>query len=128
MKIQERILNCVKRSNWVLLGLATVLGILFAPFRFALGLLLGGLIVTVNFHLLYRTLKGALTPPHLSTHHAVIAKYYLRFTVSGLVIFWLISQKHVDPLGLVLGLSVVVMSILFATLVELKHLLFKEAT
>ncbi len=118
---------CVTRSNWVLLGLAALVGGLFTPFDFALGLIFGGLIVTVNFHLLYRTLKGALTPPHLASHHAVIAKYYLRFTLSGLIIFWLISKNHVDPLGLVLGLSVVVLSILFATLMELKHLIFKEA-
>lgn len=127
MKIQKRILVFVTRSNWVLLGLITVLGLLLAPFRFALGLILGGLIVTINFHMLYRTLKGALTPPHLSSHHVVIAKYYVRFAVSGLILFWLISKGYVDPLGLILGLSVVVLSILFATLMELKHLIFKEA-
>jgi hypothetical protein len=127
VKIQERILICVTRSNWVLLSLLAILGVLFAPFRFALGMILGGLIVTINFHMLYRTLKRALTPPHLSSHHTVIAKYYVRFTVSGLILFWLISNKHVDPLGLILGLSVVVLSLFFATLMELKHLIFKEA-
>jgi len=128
VKIQKRILICITRSNWVLLGLISMLGLLLASSRFALGLILGGLIVTVNFHLLYRTLKSALSPPHLSSHHVVITKYYARFAVSGLIIFWLISGKHVDPLGLILGLSVVVLSILFATLMELKHLIFKEAT
>jgi len=127
VNIQKRILICITRSNWIFLGIVTMLGYFLASPHFAWGIILGGLIVTVNFHLLYRTLKTALTPPYLASHHVVIGKYYLRFAASGLIIFFLISKKYVDPLGLILGLSVVVLSILFATLMELKHLIFKEA-
>ena len=92
------------------------------------GIIFGGLIVTVNFHLLYRTVKRALTPPHLASHNAVLAKYYIRFLISGLIIFVLISQKFVSPLGLFVGLSIVVFSIILATLIELTKLFFfKEA-
>ncbi len=97
------------------------------PLDFAKGIVFGGLIVTVNFHLLYRTLKKSLTPPHLSSHRVVLAKYYIRFTVTAFIIFILISQHYVDPLGLFIGLSVVVLSIMIATLFELKKLLLKEA-
>jgi hypothetical protein len=51
----------------------------------------------------------------------------LRFLVSGFVIFLLIAGRVVHPVGLVIGLSVVVMSILLATMRELKKLIFKEA-
>jgi hypothetical protein len=102
-------------------------GVIFAPLTFTLGILSGGLIVTINFHLLARTLRNALTPPHLSSHNVVIAKYYVRFIVSGLIIFFLISQHIVNPLGLFVGLSVVVASIVMAALCELKHLMVKEA-
>ena len=85
------------------------------------------LLVTVNFHLLARTLRQALTPPRLASHNLVLAKYYLRFLVSGFVIFLLIAGRVVHPVGLVIGLSVVVMSILLATMRELKKLIFKEA-
>jgi len=88
---------------------------------------LGGLLVTVNFHLLAKTLKSALTPPHLSSHNLVLAKYYLRFLVSGFIIFVLIAGHLVNPLGLVIGLSTVVFSIMLATVCELKKLIFKEA-
>jgi hypothetical protein len=77
--------------------------------------------------MLARTLKKTLTPPHLASHNAVLAKYYLRFMVSGLIIFLLIAGKVVNPLGLILGLSVVVASIMLATVCEIKHLIFKEA-
>ncbi len=127
MKIQQRILNFVTRTNWVLLGVISVVGIFLPSRDFALGLICGGLIVTLNFHMLSKTLKNALTPPYLSSHHTVIAKYYIRFLISGVIIFFLIANRYVNPVGLILGLSVVVTSIVFATLIEIKNMFFKEA-
>ncbi len=120
-------MSFVSRANWVLLAGATAAAALLAPLDFALGVLSGGLIVTINFHLLARTLQRALKPPHLASHHAVLAKYYLRFIASGFVIFLLIAGGVVNPLGLVIGLSVVVMSIILATIREVKKIIFKEA-
>lgn len=127
MTIQQRILNFILWGNWILLGIFGLAGLVFAPFGFTKGIVAGGLIVTINFHMLYRTLKKSLTPPYLASHHIVLVKYYLRFIVSGLIIFFLISGGHVHPLGLFVGLSVVVASILLATLSEVKKLIFKEA-
>lgn len=124
VQVQERILKFVTRANWVLFAAATVAGFVFTATDFALGIFFGGLLVTVNFHLLARTLRRALTPPQLSSHNLVLAKYYLRFLVSGFVIFVLIAGRVVHPVGLVIGLSVVVMSILLATMRELKKLIF----
>ncbi|MFZ7124630.1 MAG: ATP synthase subunit I [Desulfobacterales bacterium] len=117
----------VTRTNWILFIGTSLAGLFFTPLKFALGILLGGLIVTVNFHLLARTLRSALTPPHLSSHHVVIAKYYVRFIISGIIIFFLISKHFVNPLGLFIGLSVVVASIVMAALFEIKNLIVKEA-
>ena len=127
MNIQQRLLKFITRSNWVILLSASIVGLVISSPAFARGIILGGLIVTVNFHLLYRTLKKALTPPHLSSHNVVIVKYYIRFIVSGFIIFILISNHYVNPLGLFVGLSVVVVSIVLATLLELKKLFLKEA-
>jgi len=127
VEIQQRILKFVTRANWVLFAAASILGSAVSPPDFAKGIIFGGLIVTVNFHLLSRTLKNALTPPHLSSHNVILAKYYVRFTVSGFIIFILISKHYVDPRGLFIGLSIVVASIILATVRELKTLIFKEA-
>ena len=126
MGIQERIVKFVTRTNWVLFCTASILGFAFASTGFASGILAGGLLVTINFHLLSRTLKKAFRPPHIVSHRVVVFKYYLRFIASGVIIFILISNKLVNPLGLVLGLSVVVASIMLATVWELKKLLLKE--
>jgi hypothetical protein len=127
VNIQQRILTFVTRTNWILFFGASLLGFLIASPAFGMGILCGGLIVTVNFHLLARTLKKALKPPHLASPNVILAKYYLRFLVSGVIIFFLISKRIVDPIGLFLGLSVVVASIMLATLLEVKKLIFKEA-
>ena len=127
MTIQQRLLQFVTRTNWILLILASLIGALVFSPAFFRGVAFGGLIVTINFHLLSRTLKKALTPPHLASHHKILAKYYVRFTISGIIIFLLIANRIVDPLGLFVGLSIVVASIMLATLCEVTKLIFKEA-
>lgn len=127
MNIQESVLRSVTRLNWLIFTISVVLGNLYTSPGFTRGIFFGGLIVTVNFHLLARTLKRSLTPPHLANHHTVIAKYYIRFFISGLVIFFLISKNLVNPLGLFVGLSVVVASIMIVTLFQVKNLFMKEA-
>ena len=127
MNIQQRIITFIRRSNWILFAVASLLGLILTSPAFARGIIFGGLIVTVNFHLLARTLKKAFTPPHLVSHHVILAKYYVRFIISGILIFVLISMHIVNPLGLFIGLSVVVASMMLATLIEIKRLIFKEA-
>ena len=127
MDIQQRILSFVTRSNWILFVAASLAGLILAPPAFARGIFFGGLLVTLNFHLLARTLRKALTPPQLASPHGVLAKYYIRFIASGFIIFILIAGRLVNPVGLVLGLSVVVASIILVTLREAKNLIFKEA-
>jgi hypothetical protein len=126
--IQQRLLKFVTHSNWILFFVASFIGLILLPPDFAKGIIFGGLIVTINFHLLYRTLKKALRPSRLSSHRVVLAKYYIRFLISGLIIFVLISGHYVDPLGLFIGLSIVVASIILATMCELTKQIFKEAT
>ena len=127
MQIQQRLVKFVTRTNWIIFFIATLFGIIMSPPDFYRGIIFGGLIVTVNFHLLSRTLKKALKPTQLSSHNVILAKYYFRFIASGFIIFVLISEKLVHPLGLILGLSVVVASITLATMYELTKLIFKEA-
>ncbi len=124
MRIERRLLRFITITNWVLLGVVTVSGFILASMHFALGILAGGLIVTINFHLLYRSLRQALTPQHLSNTRVVLGKYYIRFVASAVIIFVLIANHYVDPLGLVIGLSVVVTGIFIATLNEIRKIIF----
>ena len=127
MRIERRLLRFIVVTNWILFCVVTVCGFVLAPWRFAWGILAGGLIVSINFQLLYRSLKQALTPPHLTDVRVVLGKYYLRFLVSAVIIFVLIADHYVNPLGLIIGLSVVVASIFITTLNEIRKIIFKEA-
>ena len=127
MRIERELLRFITLTNWVLFCGVTVGGFILAPRHVAWGIFAGGLIVTVNFQLLYRSLKQSLTPPHVANVKTVLGKYYLRFLVSAVIIYVLIADHYVNPLGLIIGLSVVVTSILLATLNEIRKIIFKEA-
>lgn len=127
METQQRLLHFIKRANWILFAVTSLAGLALGNTRLAVGIIAGGLIVTVNFHLLAKTLKKAFQPKQLASHHSILAKYYIRFIISGVIIFVLISQHWVNPFGLFIGLSVVVASITLATLMEIKRLICKEA-
>jgi hypothetical protein len=125
--IEQRLIKFITITNWILFTIVSIAGYLITKPNFARGIIFGGLIVTINFHMLYRTLKKAFKPPHLASHNVILGKYYLRFIVSGFIIFVLISKHYVNPIGLFIGLSVVVASIMLATIYEVKKLFFKEA-
>ena len=107
--------------------LFAISGFLFLEPDLARGIIFGGLIATINFHMLKKTLKKGLTPPHISSHNVIIAKYFMRFVISGFILFLLISMHYANPIGLLVGLSVVVVSITLAAFHELKIIIFKEA-
>jgi len=127
MVIEQRLIKFITITNWILLSIVSIAGFLIATPDFVRGIIFGGLIVTINFHMLSRTLKKAFNPSHLSSHNIILGKYYLRFIVSGFIIFVLITKHYVDPIGLFIGLSVVVASIMLATICEIKKLFLKEA-
>ncbi len=92
-----------------------------------MGIVAGGLIVTTSFHFMYRSLKKNLSPTHLASTRSIFFKHYVRFAVSIVLIYILVSNNMVDPGGLLIGLSVVVASIMIASVCELKKIIFKEA-
>jgi hypothetical protein len=124
MRVERRLLKFITWTNWILFCAITIVGFILAPGPFAWGILAGGLIVSINFQLLYRSLKQALTPPHLATPRVILGKYYIRFLVSALIIYVLIADDYVNPLGLIIGLSVVVTSIFIATFNEIRKIIF----
>jgi len=132
MRDLQKLIDFVTRTNWFLFVTVSLIGMIIAPEKVALGITLGGLIVAINFHLLKNTLKTMFRPEVVlergrSVVGNVLIKYYIRFGISAALILVLISKNIVHPLGLLLGLSVVVASIFVATAIELKKILFKEA-
>ena len=114
--------------NWIILGLFVLISLLFWTFPFTLGILLGGLISIVNFFWLKRDLRAVFSNLTGRAKSAIMLRYYLRFFVSAVVIFFIISRTIVDVMGLLIGLSIVVINIVLTLLMGLsKKNLVEEA-
>jgi len=105
--------------NWILLAILVVGSLLLHSSRFSLGILYGGLISIVNFHWLYRNLLNVFTKHPSQARKAILVRYYIRLAVTGLVLYWIISGNLADVIGLVIGLSVVVLNIILTTVLAL---------
>lgn len=128
----EKIVNFITRTNWMIFLGSSLLALWLAPQKVYLGVFLGGLIVTINFQLLKRTVTNNINEESVmvkgkSLVGNLLVKYYIRFALTAFVIFLLISNNSVHPIGLLAGLSVVVASTFIATAIELTRILFKEA-
>lgn len=128
----EKIVNFITRTNWMIFLGSSLLALWLAPQKVYLGVFLGGLIVTINFQLLKRTVTNNINKESVMVRGKslvgnLLVKYYIRFALTAFVIFLLISNNSVHPIGLLAGLSVVVASTFIATAIELTRILFKEA-
>ena len=109
----DRLSKIIGKYNWailLILGLASFF--LMRP-AFTLGVILGGLIIIANFGLLQHTIRSAFAPGGAvkTKKISIIAKYYFRLAIMGIIIYILVTSGWVDPIGLVIGLSIVVFSI-----------------
>jgi hypothetical protein len=123
---QEAYLSRLFRRNWWVLGLLVSASLALAPWRFTLSVAAGGLLVIAGFHVLHYVLRRALRPDNEARDAKVVmVQYYLRLAALGLAIFALMRLRLVDPFGLLLGLSVVVINLLALAASEFR--LLKEA-
>ena len=108
-------------TNWILLVVLVAGSLFLQSPRFTLGILLGGLISVVNFHWLYRNLLSVFTKHLNRAKAALMLRYYLRLAVTAIALFLIISRNLVDVIGLVIGLSIVVLNIVLTTLLALSR-------
>jgi hypothetical protein len=109
----DKVSKMLANYNWIILMvLGSASFFLMSPL-FTLGVILGGLIIIANFKLLQHTIRSAFASGGaLKTNKvSIIGKYYFRLAIMGIIIYILVTNGWVDPIGLVIGLSIVVFSI-----------------
>jgi hypothetical protein len=109
----ERLQHKLRKLNWVVLLILSLFGyFVMSPFWTA-GVLFGGLVAIANFSVLQHTVRRAFSPEgiHPGARLSIVGKYYLRLLALGVVIYVLITRGWIDPVGLVVGLSTVMVSI-----------------
>jgi hypothetical protein len=99
------------RLNWSLLLVMTAAGGLFISPSFAAGLFIGGLITNISFILLKKDITRVLAGPLNAAKGRFLIKYYIRLTVLALLLFFLVRYTSIHLVGLLVGLSTVVLSI-----------------
>jgi hypothetical protein len=124
----------LKAANWILLALLAGGAYLWGGPQVALGAIVGGLVVVLNFHWLHRNLRDLLekapTLPEKGQGRVKLwfaLRQLLRFVVVLGIIYVLIRYGWVNVLGLLVGLSTVVLTLILAGLVEAIKLKKKEA-
>ena len=99
------------RLNWLLLLVMTAAAGLFISPYFAKGLFIGGLIANISFVLLKKDITRVLSGPLNAAKGRFLIKYYIRFTVLALILLFLVRYRSIHLVGLLVGLSTVVISI-----------------
>ena len=122
----EALLKRLEQFNWVLLALLASGSFVFFSRKFALGVLAGGILAIANYYLVKRSLRRALDPERQGkTRFLYLLQYGLRFAALGLTIALLLIKGWVSPLGMLLGLSIIVLGIALVAVVESRKLFFK---
>jgi hypothetical protein len=103
--------TAVTSGSWVLLAALTIGGACFASLQFASGVLAGGLIAIGNYYWLRSIMLRVLYGQQGNPGRFAILRYLLRLTVIGALIYLLIVKLGVDIRGLLLGLSILVLTI-----------------
>lgn len=113
-----QLLRDLARRNWLILGVLVAGSLLWQSIPVTLGVVGGGLLVIVGHHWRYRALKNMLAAPGPGSKRGFQFGYIIRLTTMAAAIYLLIVPGRVNPLALVVGLSVVTLNILVTTLTK----------
>lgn len=113
---KDPLLKKFELTNWIILGIFIILGFIFMPRRFALGMLLGSIISIGNFYWLGRDLRKVFSRFSERASSSIMFKYYIRFAVTAVVLYFIISYDLVDVIGLLIGLSTVIIAVVLTTI------------
>lgn len=106
---EKDILSVVYRLSWLVLVVMALIS-LFVSLSFSAGVALGGLIALGNNFWLRSIVERVLIQQPDSPKTYAIVRYILRLSITGIIILLLI-RSGISIIGLLVGLSVLVISI-----------------
>ncbi|MGP8153757.1 MAG: ATP synthase subunit I [Smithella sp.] len=115
--VKDPLQKRIELFNWIILTIIFIPAVIFASFKFvsfnfALGILLGGFISIVNFYWMDRSLRKTFANNTGNVKGKVVGKYFLRLALTGVVLYFLIAYNTVNIIGLLIGLSTVIINII----------------
>jgi len=114
---EKTVMRRVTLLYWLALGLMGCVSSLVMSWQFTLGVLSGGVLAIANFNLMRRTIQnafaaGAMDNPAKGKKASLILTSFIRLGALGIIIYLLFTTGMVDPVGMAVGLSTVVVGIL----------------
>jgi hypothetical protein len=125
--VKDPLQRRIEIFNWIILAIVFILSLIFSPIKFSLGVLLGGFISIVNFYWMDRNLRSAFEKNTGNVKGMIIGKYFLRLALTAIVLYFLIAYETVNIIGLLIGLSIVIINIVAVVITNLsKNNFLKE--
>jgi hypothetical protein len=112
----EQLPATLNRRNWVSLGVLLIGSVPFANWPITAGILAGGLVAIAGFAWLHRSLRRLLTDPAHGANVRYQLGYVVRLAALAGVLALLIAVVKIHPVGLAIGLAVVIINLLWLTL------------
>jgi hypothetical protein len=115
----ENIVTVLKIGSWVLLVILAGSGWYLFDRHFAASIVAGGLLAIINFYWLHNILNRALLLPKGKAQRLALSRYFLRLAVIGFTLWLLIVWFKINLIGLIIGLSVLLINIFALTIYRL---------
>ncbi len=110
----------IKLIKWVIIVdiilMITAMMFFENPKAWVLGLVFGGAIGILNFIELGKTLETAVTLSPSRAQIYTASKYFLRYIITGIVIFISLKANYINALGTIIGLVLVKLIIISTNL------------
>ena len=123
---KDQLQKKIEIVNWIILAIFFIPSLILGTFKFALGVLLGGFISILNFYWMKRSLSRVFEKLSGNVKGAVVFKYFIRLALTAIILYFLISNDTVNIIGLIIGLSVVVIAIVVTVITTLTKKNFLE--
>jgi hypothetical protein len=115
----EDIITVLNAGSWVLLALLAIAGWLLFSRHFAAGVVAGGVLAIANFYWLHSIMRRTLILPKGKAQRFAMSRYMLRLVLIGVAVWFMIVRFKIDLIGLLVGLSVLVINIFALTIYRL---------
>jgi hypothetical protein len=109
----EQLPAALHRRNWLILGTLLAISLPFGNGQVSAGILAGGLVAIAGFTWLQRSLQRLLAETGQEARTRYQFGYLIRLLCLGSVLAILIAIVKIHPAGLIIGLSVVVINLLW---------------
>jgi hypothetical protein len=115
----ENIITVLNVGSWILLALLAIAGWLLFSRHLAVGIVAGGVLAIVNFYWLHSIMKRTLLLTKGKAQSFAMTRYMLRLVLIGVAVWFMIVRFNIDLIGLLVGLSVLVINIFALTIYRL---------